>query len=125
MRDSCLHCPCRGLVLDSLLPTGRWLSLRCRAAWLFVLLAFIYLSVRIRHAVAAHSGTCPFPRALSLSTLAATPSATRPMAGSEDHQPVPRGVSRSWRIPRDFRCLCTSAVLAWAKVLGCSLGPPI
>ena len=36
-------------------------------------------------AVAAHKGTCPFPMALSLSTLAATPLATRPSSGSIAH----------------------------------------
>ena len=36
--------------------------------------------------MAAHNGTCPFPMALSLSTLEATPSATLPTSGSVCHQ---------------------------------------
>jgi hypothetical protein len=38
--------------------------------------------------MAAHAGTCPFPRARRRSTRAATPSATRPTSGSESHQPL-------------------------------------
>lgn len=41
----------------------------------------------IVNAVAATRGTCPLPRALILSTRAATPSATRPRSGSVGHPP--------------------------------------
>ena len=65
------------------------LSLRYPNWTLFLVLTFSYLSVRIRHAVAAQSGTCPFPMALSLSlmalelsNLAAIPSTTRQISGS-------------------------------------------
>ena len=74
------------------------LSLRYPRWTLFLVLTFSYLSVRIRQAVAAHNGTCPFPMALSLSTLAATPSATLPTLGSVSHQLELPMLECSWLI---------------------------
>ena len=83
--DAYLPCLDRDRVRGMMLGNRCLLSLRYPRWTLFLVLTFSYLSVRIRHAVAAHNGTCPLPMALSLSTLAATPSATLPNLGSTCH----------------------------------------
>ena len=50
-------------------------------------LAVISCSAKMANAAAATLGTCPFPRAAILSIPSASPSTTRPTAGSASHPP--------------------------------------
>ena len=106
---------------DNLLSNHCLLSLRYPRWTLFLVLTFSYLSVRIRHAVAAHSGTCPFPIALSLSILAATPSATLGITGSNCHQlDLPNELELVGHSPCEFSLLLVSRLSHLLLCLGFS-----
>jgi hypothetical protein len=85
---------------------------------------FHHYLLRSCQAVAAQSGTCPLPMALSLSTLAATPSATLPTLGSVTQlfwidQPLSQGLDFDDLMSPPFSHLSNPLFLGWAIALAC------